>query len=460
MRFTRQLPDRRSFTVALALSSCVAVIVAAAGCSSSDEAPSNSASADGASDTSFPSIDDASPRDAGPSRDAGSFDAAPLDVTCESASCAKALVTTFGQSDDDRGEGFCALLGDGTVACWGANRGGQLGRGEEAGALESATPARVVGLTGIRTLQHTCAIDVTGSTFCWGTGPFRWDETQPPMTTTERSPVELAIPPATRIGATTSTACALVTDGVLCWGANESGQVAPFEVASWSDVLAPTPVVGAGAPLRDLVVGNASFVSREDGTMASWGANPPLGRVSSLFPDPYPQSVVLHGISSLDVAGDNACAVADGVGYCWGAVVSTSLDPPSGPLVDRALPEVVVTPEPIVQIATTRNVVYGEFDNPTIEPQRWCASAASGAVYCAGYNASGQAGDGTTSFASKAQKVVGLPAPAAQIKTTPNTTCALLTNGKVFCWGGNFYGQLGVGTFKVPSLVPQEVMLP
>ena len=94
-------------------------------------------------------------------------------------------------------------------------------------------------------------------------------------------------------------------------------------------------------------------------------------------------------------------------------------------------------------------------------PQRWCAVGASGAIYCWGFNESGQAGDGTKlDVLSDAVKVQGLPGPAADVKTTPNATCALLTSGKVYCWGSNYYGQLGSGNLKVPSLTPQEVALP
>ena len=47
-----------------------------------------------------------------------------------------------------------------------------------------------------------------------------------------------------------------------------------------------------------------------------------------------------------------------------------------------------------------------------------------------------------------------------QVKTMPDSTCALLTNGKVYCWGANFYGQLGNGQIRSRSLVPHEVTLP
>ncbi|AKU95076.1 hypothetical protein AKJ09_01740 [Labilithrix luteola] len=41
-----------------------------------------------------------------------------------------------------------------------------------------------------------------------------------------------------------------------------------------------------------------------------------------------------------------------------------------------------------------------------------------------------------------------------------DSTCALLTNGKVYCWGANYYGQIGNGKARMPTLVPEEVVLP
>ena len=123
--------------------------------------------------------------------------------------------------------------------------------------------------------------------------------------------------------------------------------------------------------------------------------------------------------------------------------------------VDRALPEPVVAPEPLVQIATTRRISHYDLGNAIVQPQRWCAVAASGDVYCWGYNASGQVGDGTTDHAYDAV-VVGLPAPAVAGEDDPDSTCALLTTGEVYCWGTNYYGQLGNGTIRRASLIPQK----
>lgn len=70
----------------------------------------------------------------------------------------------------------CALLDDGTVACWGDNQLGQLGQGTTGGP--SKTPVRVVleapgsRLDGIISIEardrYTCAVRKDGTVMCWG----------------------------------------------------------------------------------------------------------------------------------------------------------------------------------------------------------------------------------------------------------------------------------------------------
>ena len=115
---------------------------------------------------------DAAPVDAGTEdapvilRDAAPFDGGPLPIVCTSSPCTRALVTTvrsiFDFAEQDR-DGFCALSSDGTVACWGANGRGQLGRGDESGASDSPKAERVAGLSNVVQLEHTCALDQDGA---------------------------------------------------------------------------------------------------------------------------------------------------------------------------------------------------------------------------------------------------------------------------------------------------------
>jgi len=448
MHFTRRRLDRRVSRIVVA-AAFVATGGAAASCSSGDEPRQEpiDAGPDAVSDTAG----DAG-LDATPVRDAGWVDAAPLPIVCATPPCATSLVTTLGADANDQSEGFCALLSDGTVACWGANGAGQLGRGDDAGTVDSARAERVVGLSDVVMLDHTCAVVEDGGVWCWGTGPFLRDGDAGALTT-ERTPLKLDLPPATKVALGHATACAAVDSGILCWGSNADGQVKPLAATAGGrepPTLIPIP---QGAPVRAMAVGRATFVLREDGTLLTWGASPPLGRLSSIFPDSTPDSVALGGVVMADLVHDNACSSAGGVGYCWGA---PTVEFHPSQLV-RALPEPVVTPEPIVQIATTRTY---KIENIGLQRYRWCAAAVSGSLYCWGFNESGQAGDGTQDYAIDAVKVEGLSERVAQVKTTPDTTCALLTNGKVYCWGGNYNGQLGNGQNRGRSFVPVEVVLP
>ena len=445
MHFTRRQRLEGSGARALVVVAILAAVGAAASCASNEGDRTEPMPVDAATDA--PSSD--APVDAPNFREAGTTDAGPLPVNCTSKPCATALVTTLGADADDRSQGFCALLDDGTVACWGANGAGQLGRGEDASTLDSANAARVIGLSHIVSLDHTCAVDDAGGVWCWGTGPFLRSDAG--VVTTQRAPVKLDLPAATKVGMSHTTACAAVSDGIVCWGSNAEAQLGPLGAVE--DGGLPTLVpVPPGAPIDSLAVGKATFVLREDGTLVTWGGNPPIGRLSPIFPDPNPRDVELAGVVSVDLVYDNACATAGGTGYCWGAPLPRSSSP-----IDRALPEPVVTPEPIVQIATTRTYA-NDYEN--IQRYRWCATAISGAVYCWGLNDSGQAGNGTLDYALDAAKVEGLPGPVARVQTTPDTTCALLTTGKIHCWGSNYNGQLGNGENRGRALAPVEVVLP
>jgi alpha-tubulin suppressor-like RCC1 family protein len=74
-----------------------------------------------------------------------------------------------------------------------------------------------------------------------------------------------------------------------------------------------------------------------------------------------------------------------------------------------------------------------------------CAVLSSGAVACWGYNPDGQLGNGTKNDSPSAVTVLNLPGAIAVASGT-NHTCAVATGGSLACWGDNTFGQLGNGT--------------
>lgn len=458
--------ERATLTL-LVLGSFLASAAGVVACSSDETNPSTNDRSDASNDGSV--VDaiasesgEADAGEAGSSlHDAATSDAAPEPVACASSPCAVSLVTTGTET-------FCVLLEDETVACWGANGQGlrrtlDLGRGSD--SSDSAVAARVVGLTDIRHLDRGCAVDAAGAVWCWGTGPHLQSTTT--AYTTEALPVQLPLPPAKsvsigflRSGTTDqryAVGCATVDDGLLCWGTNGMDHLGPRALeASTTDPHDPVAIaLPPGAPIQSVVVGQAAFAVRSDGSALSWGQNPPLGRISSLFPDPNPMPIMLNGVTRLDAFHENACAVAQGVVYCWGGnPYGANLYGWDDPM-KFAIPKAIATPEPVVDVATSACLGSG-----ATCMQRGCAVGVSGALYCWGNNDNGQVGDGTHDYALQPVKVTGLPGKVSSVKTTVTATCALLTTGQVHCWGDNQYGQLGNGAIQTPSAVPQEVTLP
>jgi alpha-tubulin suppressor-like RCC1 family protein len=62
----------------------------------------------------------------------------------------------------------------------------------------------------------------------------------------------------------------------------------------------------------------------------------------------------------------------------------------------------------------------------------------------------GELGNRTTTNSSTPVPVSGLTGITA-ISAGGDSTCALLTNGTVDCWGDNFFGELGIGTMTGPD---------
>ena len=84
-----------------------------------------------------------------------------------------------------------------------------------------------------------------------------------------------------------------------------------------------------------------------------------------------------------------------------------------------------------------------------------CAIDTSGGASCWGLNQDGSVGNGdqTTSIATPSP-VTGLQSGVASIAAGFNHGCAVTTTGAGYCWGDDFWGQLGNGVTTGISRTP------
>jgi alpha-tubulin suppressor-like RCC1 family protein len=92
-----------------------------------------------------------------------------------------------------------------------------------------------------------------------------------------------------------------------------------------------------------------------------------------------------------------------------------------------------------------------------------CAIATDGSVWCWGDNRTGQLGRATEPCDAALcpnpipTLVSGLPSDVVSITAAYHWTCALERDGTVWCWGQNSGGQLGDGTLATRWL-PKRVL--
>ena len=145
--------------------------------------------------------------------------------------------------------------------------------------------------------------------------------------------------------------------------------------------------------------------------------------------------------ASIALGGDYSCALlADGTMKCWG-----SND--YGQLGDGTTTNSTI-PVEVSGITTATSIAMGRVHS--------CALLTDGTVKCWGRNNMGQLGDNTTIDASYTiSEVSGITTATSVALGVYYHSCAVLTDGKVRCWGNNDNGQLGLGeaSSHKPTLV-------
>lgn len=296
---------------------------------------------------------------------------------------------------------MCVVLEGGVLRCWGHGYNGALGSGSAKDLGDEAGEIPTVDVdAGGAVEQVECGVDHT---------------------------------------------CALLQDGsVRCWGNNQYGALGYGHTDKLGDSFGdmPTPAVEVGAAVSQIGAGSlASCIRTAAGTVRCWGVEYAIG-----YPGPEhlgdqpgelptPDLGAITDAADLSMGGQLACAMSSGghAVWCW------SYD----------------DPKPINLGGPVAHVAVGS--------DHACALMTDGNVRCWGAGSDGKLGYGNTSSISDADLPppnVELGGPAKQVAAGQFHTCALLTSGKVKCWGRGLNGALGSGSTVNVGDSPEEMPPP
>jgi alpha-tubulin suppressor-like RCC1 family protein len=312
------------------------------------------------------------------------------------------------------GSGFaCALLGDGTIRCWGHALRDELGY--------RLLPVRVPGISSAVALsagtRDACALLNDGTIQCWAgdsSGQFPGEPT-----TDGPAPVQ-GITGATAVAVGDSARCALLTDGtVRCWGANSYGDLGDGMTTDSSVPVAASGLTDAVSICKGR---DHSCASLRDGSVRCWGANA-FGENGdgTLLASSFPVAVSgLSNATAVACGANGTCTVLnDGSIQCWGFGGAGNFGAVGNPAVTRDC------------IWDPTFGVRAPFDpQPTITFEGKCSPTPV--------------------------QIPGI-AHAATVAVGFDDACAVLSDGSVQCWGSNDLGQLGDGS-RSGSALPVSVL--
>lgn len=133
------------------------------------------------------------------------------------------------------GDHTCAVLTDGSAWCWGDNTNGQLGLGTVGVRFSRISPTRVTGLPGVTAIaaggSNTCARAIDEALWCWGAN--RHGQLGRGDTAASGTPMRVAgLAGVTEFSVGGAHVCARTSAGASCWGRHFDGELG---VGPWRD---------------------------------------------------------------------------------------------------------------------------------------------------------------------------------------------------------------------------------
>lgn len=291
--------------------------------------------------------------------------------------------------------------------------------------------------------DYSCAL-VAGRAYCWGrndTGALGTGDTN--VRLVPSSVATGVVFEALALGANHTCGLEQDTGRVLCWGNGMNGQLGQGRTAS---ALTPVPVSLPGR-VKALTAGyDHTCAIVEPGALYCWGSNAEGQLGQSDDGDNLPDALSPIRVGTDDdwtgVSGGqgHTCGIRTAGTYCWGR---------------NANDELGLGPGRLAQIRTPSRVA-GSYVTVEAGQDSAIAIAADGTVHEWGDEDTHQ-WSGSSRLSTPAQTpVVG---NAVQVSTDTFSSCALTSDGRLYCWGRNIEGQLGLGDWDdrtLPTQVPAQ----
>jgi alpha-tubulin suppressor-like RCC1 family protein len=207
-------------------------------------------------------------------------------------------------------------------------------------------------------------------------------------------------------------------------------------------------VTAVGANVVEVTAGGSHTCARKsDGTLWCWGSgsNGQLGDGTALNRT-LPVQVTVLGTSAVSVVGGGSHTCArKSDGTLWCWGWNAYGQVGDGTLVNKP------SPVQVTALGTTTAGIAGG-------PLHTCAFKTDGTLYCWGYNQYGAVGDGSTVNQPSPLQVLPLGATVVEAKAGQYHSCARKSDGTMWCWGYNATGALGDGTLVSPRFVPVQAV--
>ena len=345
----------------------------------------------------------------------------------------------------------CALTAAGAPYCWGLGLSGQLGADSVRNSLLPVA-VRADGLVFSQIavgFEHTCAGTTDGRVFCWGSNERGQLGTDDYVTRTRPARIGLPTLLVQQVASGGYHNCVVRIDRrVLCWGWNAYGQLGN---ATTIDLRLPVEIVGNHEFTTVSTGALHTCALNARGAAFCWGNNA-FGQLGDGSTQNRLQAVAVAGnlvFGKISAGENHTCALTPaGEAYCWGEGRAGQLGTAAAASATQPVP-----------------VVGSTFSDISAGSEHSCGVSRAGDLLCWGNNTNARVGQFGLSTIYPTPTRVQLDSAAtgqqfASVRAGRLHSCALTTAQHLYCWGFGAYGQLGNGSVLTRPTPARVTILP